>query len=72
MEISINYITLIILYIRRSRIYKYITIMIDRLTKIKYYILIEILEMDEFVEQFIEKIYSIYKLLDSIISNKKL
>lgn len=72
MEILIDYITPIILYIRRGRTYRYIAVIIDRLTKIKYYIPIETLEIKEFVKRFIEKIYNIYNLLDSIISDRDL
>ncbi|EGZ72468.1 hypothetical protein NEUTE2DRAFT_63876, partial [Neurospora tetrasperma FGSC 2509] len=50
--------------------YRYITIVINYLIKIRYYILIETLETDEFVEKFIERIYNIYELPNNIVSNQ--
>ncbi|EGO55510.1 hypothetical protein NEUTE1DRAFT_47234, partial [Neurospora tetrasperma FGSC 2508] len=47
-----------------------IVIVIDRLTKIRYYIPTVGLTVEELAEYFIKKVYSIYGLLDSIISNR--
>lgn len=57
---------------RSGRIYKYIAVIIDRLIKIRYYIPIEILKIEELVKRVIKKIYSIYGLLNNIISDRGL
>ncbi|EGO52855.1 hypothetical protein NEUTE1DRAFT_52909, partial [Neurospora tetrasperma FGSC 2508] len=49
--------------------FKYIIIIINRLTKIKYYIPTVNLIVKKLIEYFIKKIYSIYNLPDSIVSN---
>ncbi|EGZ67905.1 hypothetical protein NEUTE2DRAFT_73373, partial [Neurospora tetrasperma FGSC 2509] len=49
--------------------FKYIAVVINYFIKIKYYILIVGLIVKELVEYFIKKVYSIYSLLDSIVSN---
>ncbi|EGO61701.1 hypothetical protein NEUTE1DRAFT_34759, partial [Neurospora tetrasperma FGSC 2508] len=45
-------------------------IIIDRFIKIQYYIPIITLEAEELVNYFINRIYYIYSLLDSILSNR--
>ncbi|EGZ69824.1 hypothetical protein NEUTE2DRAFT_72064, partial [Neurospora tetrasperma FGSC 2509] len=49
--------------------FKYIIIVVDHLTKIKYYIPTVGLIIEDLAERFIKKVYSIYNLPDFIISN---
>ena len=45
-------------------------IIVNRLTKIKYFLLIKILKLSKLANWFIKKVYSLYKALETIILNK--
>ncbi|EGZ73374.1 hypothetical protein NEUTE2DRAFT_62164, partial [Neurospora tetrasperma FGSC 2509] len=50
--------------------FKYITIIINYLMKIKYYIPTIGLTVKELAERFIKRIYNIYNLSNSIVFNR--
>ncbi|EGZ69828.1 hypothetical protein NEUTE2DRAFT_72815, partial [Neurospora tetrasperma FGSC 2509] len=52
--------------------FKYITIIINYFTKIRYYIPTVNLIVKELIDRFIKRIYNIYSLPDSIISNRNI
>ena len=62
---------LLLKYIKTSKTYKYIIIIIDKFIKIKIFLLIKSFKIKEFIKQFIEKIYIFYKYLNIIVLNKK-
>ena len=45
-------------------------IIVNRLTKIRYFLLIKILELGELANWFIEKVYSLYRAPETIVLNK--
>ncbi|EGZ73744.1 hypothetical protein NEUTE2DRAFT_62103, partial [Neurospora tetrasperma FGSC 2509] len=50
--------------------FKYIPIIINRLIKIQYYISVKILITNKFIKYFINKVFTFYKLLNTIISDR--
>ncbi|EGZ69266.1 hypothetical protein NEUTE2DRAFT_70721, partial [Neurospora tetrasperma FGSC 2509] len=52
--------------------YEYILVVVNRFIKIRYFIPIEGLLIKELVEKFIDYIYTLYSLLNTIISNKSI
>ena len=69
-DIFINYIVDLPKYLHNSKIYKYIFVVINRLIKIKYFIPITSLNIEELIKAFIYTIYKLYSVLSIIISNK--
>ena len=68
-NISINYIITLLVYQRHGKAYKYIFIIIDCLTKMQYLILVTGLSTKELVNGFINNIYKLYNVLNTIIFN---
>ncbi|EGZ70209.1 hypothetical protein NEUTE2DRAFT_68127, partial [Neurospora tetrasperma FGSC 2509] len=52
--------------------YKYILIIVNMLIKIQYFIPVEGLLIGELVEKFIDRIYTLYSLLNTIIFNRSI
>ncbi|EGO52847.1 hypothetical protein NEUTE1DRAFT_51434, partial [Neurospora tetrasperma FGSC 2508] len=50
--------------------YEYILFVVNRLTKIRHFILIEGLLIEKLVEKFINYIYILYSLSNTIISDR--
>jgi hypothetical protein len=69
-NISINYIIDLPKCLYNSKIYRYIFIIINCLIKIKYFIFITSLNIEEFIKAFIYTIYKLYSTLSTIIFNK--
>ena len=65
-----DYITPLPAYVRHGKEYKYIVVVVDRLTKMRYFIATVTLEANELVERFIEKVYSLHGLLETIVSDR--
>ena len=53
-----------------AKIYKYIFIVIDHLIKIKHFIHITGLNIEELIKVFIYTVYKLYSTLSTIISNR--
>ena len=45
-------------------------IVVDRLTKIKHFLLIEILELGELADWFVKRVYSLYGAPETIVLDK--
>ena len=71
-EISIDYIGLFPKLKRGGRDieYEYVLVIINRLIKMRYYIGCEGLITEELVEKFIDRIYILYGLPDTIVSDR--
>ena len=69
-NIFINYIVNLLKCLYNGKIYKYIFIIVDRLIKIKYFIFITSLNIEELVKVFIYTIYKLYSTSSTIISNR--
>ena len=69
-DISINYIINLPKCLRNSKTYRYIFIIINRLIKIRYFISIISLDIEELIKAFIYTVYKLYGALSTIISNK--
>ena len=69
-DIFINYIIDLPKYLYNSKIYKYIFVIINCLIKIKHFISITSLNIEELVKVFIYTVYKLYSTLNTIISNK--
>ncbi|KAF1972504.1 hypothetical protein BU23DRAFT_467491, partial [Bimuria novae-zelandiae CBS 107.79] len=69
LDISINYITLLIECKRNSRTFKYILIIICYLTKMCYFIPITSLGVNKLAFAFISYIYYLYGTLNNVILN---
>ena len=69
-NIFINYIIDLPKCLCNSKIYRYIFVIIDRLIKIKHFIPITSLDIEEFIKAFIYTIYKLYSTLNTIIFNR--
>ena len=69
-DISINYIINLPKCLCNSKIYRYIFIVINCLIKIKYFISITSLDIEELIKAFIYTVYKLYSALSTIISDK--
>ncbi|EGZ76368.1 hypothetical protein NEUTE2DRAFT_49542, partial [Neurospora tetrasperma FGSC 2509] len=49
--------------------FKHIAVIVNRLTKIQYYIATETIEIKELADYFINRIYTLYNLSNTIISD---
>ena len=67
---SINYIINLPKCLCNSKIYRYIFIIINRLIKIRHFIPITSLDIEELIKVFIYTVYKLYSALSTIISNK--
>ena len=68
--IFINYIINLPKYLYNSKIYRYIFIIINRLIKIRHFIPITSLNIEELIKVFIYIIYKLYSALSTIVFNK--
>jgi hypothetical protein len=69
-DISVDYITLLPRYKRKDHVVQHMVVVEDRLTKIRHFIVTEGLGVEELAERFIERVYSLYGLLETIISDR--
>ena len=69
-DILINYIIDLSKYPRNGIIYKYILVVINRLTKIYYFIFIIDFITKKLVKIFFSIIYKLYKILNNIVLNR--
>ena len=69
-NISINYIVDLPKCLYNGKIYRYIFIVVDRLIKMRYFIPVTSLEIEELIKAFIYTIYKLYSALSTIISNR--
>ena len=69
-NVSIDYIVDLPKCLYNGKIYRYIFIIINRLIKIRYFISITSLNIEELIKVFIYTIYKLYGALNTIISNR--
>ena len=69
-KISVNYIIFLPFCKRQGREFKYIAVVVDRLTKIRHFLLIEILELGELADRFVKRVYSLYGAPETIVLDK--
>ena len=69
-DILIDYIINLSKYPRNEIIYKYILVVINRLTKIHHFISITNFITKKFIKIFFSIIYKLYKILDSIVLDR--
>ncbi|EGZ67878.1 hypothetical protein NEUTE2DRAFT_73010, partial [Neurospora tetrasperma FGSC 2509] len=51
--------------------FKYITVIVNKLTKIRYYIPVEILIADKLTKRFIDKVFALYRLQNIIVLDRR-
>jgi hypothetical protein len=69
-NISVNYITPLLIYERNGLKYHYVAIMVCRFTKMKHFILIINLTAAELADVFVARIYAFHGAPDTIISDR--
>jgi hypothetical protein len=69
-DIFINYIIDLPKCLYNGKIYRYIFVIINCLIKMRYFISVTSLDIEELVEAFIYTIYKLYSTLSTIISNR--
>ena len=69
-DISVDYIIPLPDSLQGTKTYKYIIVVVDRLTKMKYYIPIISMNTDKMAYQFIARIYCLYGLPDTIVLDR--
>ena len=69
-DISVDYITPLPACVRHGKEYKHVVVVVDRLTKMRHFISTVTLEADELAERFIEKVYSLHGLPETIVSDR--
>ena len=69
-NIFINYIINLLKCLNNGEIYRYIFIIINRLIKIRHFILITSLDIKELIKAFIYTVYKLYSTLNTIVFNR--
>lgn len=69
-DISVDYITPLPPCTRRGSTYKHIAVVVDRLTKMRHFIATETLEAEELADRFIERVYTLHGLPETIVSDR--
>jgi hypothetical protein len=69
-NISVDYITPLPPYRRKNRAVQHVVDVVDRLTRIRHFIATEGLGIEELAEQFIERVYGLHGLPETIISDR--
>jgi transposase InsO family protein len=69
-DISVDYITPLPACERRGQVFKHIAVVVDRLTKMRHFIPTVGLKTEELVDRFVERIYSLHGLPDTIVSDR--
>ena len=69
-DIFINYIIDLLKCFCNSKIYKYIFVVVNRLIKMRYFIPVTSLDIEELIKVFIYTIYKLYSALNTIIFNR--
>jgi hypothetical protein len=69
-DISINYIVNLPKYFYNGKTYRYIFIIVNCLIKIRHFIPVTSLDIEELIKAFIYTIYKLYSTLSTIISNR--
>ena len=69
-DISVDYVTPLPECRRRGQIFKHVAVVVDRLTKMRHFIPTVGLGTEELVDRFIEKVYSLHGLPDTIVSDR--
>jgi hypothetical protein len=68
-DISVDYITPLPPCTRRGQTYRHVAVVVDRLTKMRHFIPTATLEAEELAERFIERVFSLHGLPDTVISD---
>jgi hypothetical protein len=55
---------------RKDRVFQHVVVVVDRLTKMRHFIVTEGLGTEELTEWFIERVYSLYSLSETIVSDR--
>ena len=63
----VNYITLLLLCVHNRRTYYHVAVVVNRLMKIRHFIPIETLLVEELTTGFIKRVYSLYKCPNTIV-----
>jgi hypothetical protein len=69
-DISVDYITPLPPCRRRGQTFNHVAVVVDRLTKMRHFIATETLEAEELADRFIERVYSLHGLPETIISDR--
>ena len=69
-DILVDYITPLLACVRHGKEYKHVVVVVDRLTKMRHFIATVTLEANELAERFIEKVYSLHGLPETIVSDR--
>ena len=68
--ISVDYVTPLPESTHLGQTFKHVAVVVDRLTKMRHYIATMTLEAEELADRFIDRVYSIHGLPDSILSDR--
>src|SRR4030088_824629 len=69
-DISVDYITPLPPCRRKDRVFQHVVVVVDRLTKMRHFIATEGLGVEELAERFIERVYSLHGLPETIVSDR--
>jgi hypothetical protein len=69
-DISVDYITPLPPCTRRDQTFRHVAVVVDRLTKMRHFIPTVSLEAEELAERFIERVYSLHGLPETIVSDR--
>ena len=69
-DISVDYITPLPPCRRKDRVFQHVVVVVDRLTKMRHFIATEGLGAEELAERFIERVYSLHGLPETIVSDR--
>ena len=69
-DISVDYITPLPPCKRSGRTYNHVAVVVDRLTKMRHFLATEGLSVDELVDRFVERVYTLHGLPSTIVSDR--
>lgn len=69
-DISVDYITPLPPCERSGRTYNHVAVVVDRLTKMRHFLATEGLSVDELVDRFVERVYTLHGLPSTIVSDR--
>jgi transposase InsO family protein len=69
-DISVDYVTPLPLCERKGQTFQHIAVVVDRLTKMRHFIPTMTPETDELADRFIDRVYSLHGLPETIISDR--
>ncbi len=69
-DILVNYIILLLPCKRRGQTFYNVIVVVNRLIKIQHFIPTMSIEAEELAKRFIKRVYSLYSILETVVSNR--